>query len=301
MSPARPPETPFLFDRPLCCAVDREKVMPTNTSTPTTTSTPSTPKPDRTSRKRRHPALLAVGAIAAAGLLVGAGITVQGSAAEAERIATAEAASERLEQHQSDFDARAAARAEAVIAAAEPVISAAAGKADVTELAATVDALAEFPELSAGPIFDLVIDAEETIPVVKAQIAEADRIAAEKAAAEKAAAEAAALAAAAAKTPSGAQAIARDMMASKFGWGADQASCLINLWQKESGWRADALNASSGATGIPQALPGSKMASHGADWQTNPMTQIAWGLDYIKAVYGTPCGAWAKSQSVGWY
>jgi hypothetical protein len=73
------------------------------------------------------------------------------------------------------------------------------------------------------------------------------------------------------------------------------------LWNKESGWRVNAYNSGSGAYGIPQALPGSKMASAGADWQTNAATQIKWGLGYIKGRYGTPCGAWGHSQSVGWY
>ncbi|TFD05004.1 hypothetical protein E3T28_01410, partial [Cryobacterium sinapicolor] len=101
--------------------------------------------------------------------------------------------------------------------------------------------------------------------------------------------------------PSGAQAIARDIMASKYGWGADQLGCLVSLWDKESGWNVNAYNASSGATGIPQALPGSKMASAGADWATNPATQISWGLGYIAERYGNPCAAWNKSVSSGWY
>ena len=91
------------------------------------------------------------------------------------------------------------------------------------------------------------------------------------------------------------------MASSNYGWGDSQFSCLANLWQKESGWSYTAYNAGSGATGIPQALPGSKMASAGSDWQTNPSTQIAWGLQYIKSVYGTPCSAWSHSQSVNWY
>ncbi len=92
--------------------------------------------------------------------------------------------------------------------------------------------------------------------------------------------------------PTGAQAIARPMVAER-GWGEDQFSCLVSLWSRESGWRVNAANSSSGAYGIPQALPGSKMASAGADWETNPATQIAWGLGYIAARYGTPCGAWS--------
>jgi len=77
--------------------------------------------------------------------------------------------------------------------------------------------------------------------------------------------------------------------------------CLDKLWAKESGWNHKAENRSSGAFGIPQALPGSKMSSAGSDWKTSPATQIEWGLGYIKGRYGTPCGAWAHSQDVGWY
>ena len=97
-----------------------------------------------------------------------------------------------------------------------------------------------------------------------------------------------------------AQAIAAAMLGN-YGWGSEQMGCLVPLWQKESGWNVYAQNRSSGAYGIPQALPGSKMASAGADWQTNPATQIAWGLGYISGRYGSPCGAWSHSQSVGWY
>ena len=85
------------------------------------------------------------------------------------------------------------------------------------------------------------------------------------------------------------------------GFSIDQMSCLDNLWTKESGWNHRAQNPSSGAYGIPQALPGSKMASHGDDWQTNPATQIRWGLAYIKNRYSTPCGAWQFFQNNNWY
>ncbi len=102
-------------------------------------------------------------------------------------------------------------------------------------------------------------------------------------------------------TPAGAQATAREMAASRYGWGDDQFSCLVNLWERESNWNVNSYNASSGATGIPQALPGEKMATAGADWQTNPATQIAWGLGYIAAAYGTPCSAWGHSESYNWY
>ncbi|HWS49793.1 MAG TPA: lytic transglycosylase domain-containing protein [Microbacterium sp.] len=100
--------------------------------------------------------------------------------------------------------------------------------------------------------------------------------------------------------PGTAQAIAYEMVLGR-GWGDDQFACLVALWNKESGWRVNAYNASSGAYGIPQSLPGSKMASAGADWETNPATQISWGLGYIGGRYGTPCGAWDHSQRRGWY
>jgi resuscitation-promoting factor RpfB len=101
-------------------------------------------------------------------------------------------------------------------------------------------------------------------------------------------------------SPGSAQEIGRDLAAAR-GWGDDQFSCLVKLWNKESGWRVDADNPSSSAYGIPQALPGSKMASAGADWLTNPATQITWGLNYIEGRYGDPCGAWGASQAKGWY
>ena len=95
-----------------------------------------------------------------------------------------------------------------------------------------------------------------------------------------------------------ARAIAKSQLAAR-GW-SDQFGCLDRLWQKESGWRWNAASP-SGAYGIPQALPGSKMASAGADWRTNPATQIRWGLGYIDARHGDPCGAWSHFQSRGWY
>ena len=101
--------------------------------------------------------------------------------------------------------------------------------------------------------------------------------------------------------PSGSpQQIALGMLGS-YGWSSDQFSCLVPLWNQESGWNVEATNPTSGAYGIPQALPGSKMASAGPDWQTDATTQIRWGLGYIKGTYGSPCGAWAHEQAVGWY
>ncbi len=94
--------------------------------------------------------------------------------------------------------------------------------------------------------------------------------------------------------------IAQAMLAS-FGWAPSQFSCLDPLWEHESGWSVTAANPGSGAFGIPQALPGSRMASAGPDWQTSATTQIKWGLRYIKGTYGSPCAAWAHGQATGWY
>jgi hypothetical protein len=96
------------------------------------------------------------------------------------------------------------------------------------------------------------------------------------------------------------RAIARALLA-EFGFGQDQFGCLDALWSRESGWRVNADNPYSSAYGIPQALPGSKMATAGADWAWNPETQIRWGLGYIADRYGSPCGAWGHSQGHGWY
>jgi hypothetical protein len=155
----------------------------------------------------------------------------------------------------------------------------------------------------------------------RAMQAEHQQAAAEKAAAAKAAAKAAKANADAAKaakaraaanaavkaqaasvtTPSGSpQQIAQQML-SKYGWSSSQFSCLSPLWEHESRWSVSAQNSGSGAYGIPQALPGSQMATAGGDWQTNAATQIKWGLTYIQSRYGSPCGAWAHEQSAGWY
>lgn len=97
-----------------------------------------------------------------------------------------------------------------------------------------------------------------------------------------------------------AQSYARSRM-STYDWNSSQFQCLVYLWNKESGWSTTANNASSGAYGIPQSLPGTKMATAGADWRTNYKTQINWGLDYINRAYGSPCAAWAHSGQTNWY
>ncbi|MGD0558123.1 MAG: lytic transglycosylase domain-containing protein [Streptosporangiaceae bacterium] len=95
------------------------------------------------------------------------------------------------------------------------------------------------------------------------------------------------------------QEIAQEMLSS-YGW-SSQWSCLDDLWEQESNWSVTAENASSGAYGIAQALPGSKMASAGSDWETSAATQITWGLEYIQSTYGSPCAAWDHEESDGWY
>ena len=159
---------------------------------------------------------------------------------------------------------------------------------------------------------------QESLVLIAAQAA-ARRAAARKLAAEQAAAaarqqaaeqqqeaqqqqqaQAAADPAPAAQPSGSAQQIAEGMLAS-YGWSSSQFSCLDSLWNEESGWNVTATNPSSGAYGIPQALPGSKMASAGPDWQTDAATQISWGLSYIQGQYGSPCGAWAHEEADGWY
>ncbi len=131
--------------------------------------------------------------------------------------------------------------------------------------------------------------------------AEADRVAQEQAAAARASRSRSIAAAPApvAAVSGDARAIAQALLAAR-GQGS-QFSCLDQLWNRESGWSTSADNPSSDAYGIPQALPGSKMASAGADWATSAQTQITWGLSYIADRYGSPCAAWAHSQSNGWY
>jgi hypothetical protein len=99
--------------------------------------------------------------------------------------------------------------------------------------------------------------------------------------------------------PGTAESIAFNLLTS-YGFATSQWGCLDDLWERESGWVYNAENA-SGAYGIPQALPGSKMASAGPDWQTDPTTQINWGLGYIKDTYGTLCAAWDHEEADGWY
>ena len=104
-----------------------------------------------------------------------------------------------------------------------------------------------------------------------------------------------------ARTPKGAREVAKELMDEKYGWGKKQYACLDDLWIKESNWNYRASNKRTGAHGIPQALPATKMDSAGTDWRTNPVTQISWGLRYIEVRYETPCKAWAKFKRSNWY
>jgi hypothetical protein len=100
-------------------------------------------------------------------------------------------------------------------------------------------------------------------------------------------------------TPSSNVALGERLAAAR-GWTGVEFACLDDVFTRESGWQTDAANL-SGAYGIAQASPGWKMAVVGADWRTDPRTQILWGLDYIAAAYGTPCGAWASEVTRGYY
>ncbi|MCD2441881.1 lytic transglycosylase domain-containing protein [Agromyces sp. SYSU K20354] len=274
-------------------------------------------------------AVVGIAATAGTGLLVrtAADETAASIAATEELTASVDRAPDQLDSHGLMLTARATRDAETALDGAAQVIAAARGKSDSAELEASVAALRDFELLAPERIFELVDLADAQAATVRARVAEFDRIAAEKAAAEKAAAERAAAERAEAEraaaeqaeqsapdqsgggsgsppappaNPSEAQAIARDLMSAQYGWGPAQFGCLVALWNYESGWNVYASNP-SGAYGIPQALPGSKMASAGADWATSARTQIVWGLGYIAGRYSTPCGAWAHVEANGWY
>lgn len=179
-----------------------------------------------------------------------------------------------------------------------------AAKVDTTQLGIQIAQLNQPSTLPELTVEAFIGQLRATASDVSAKVATAqDKAAKAKAKAEAAAKAAKARAAqlAVTNTPSGARAAAQMIMSSKYGWGAGQFSCLNSLWMKESGWNYKAYNANGGATGIPQALPGSKMAAAGSDWASNATTQVKWGLSYIAATYGSPCAAWGHSQAMNWY
>jgi hypothetical protein len=104
-----------------------------------------------------------------------------------------------------------------------------------------------------------------------------------------------------AREPQGAKKVAKALSAERYQWNEAQYSCLNKLWTKESNWNYKARNKVSGAHGIPQALPATKMEIVGTDWRTNPVTQINWGLKYIYERYDNPCKAWSKFKRSRWY
>lgn len=291
--------------------------------------TPSITPARRTRRRahRPHPAAIAL----AVGLVTFAGLASTTAAVAATQPSSGDLLSsvvthgpEATLQDVSDDAQSALNHARAALSSSQPISAeiAASGldvgvtdtTVDVTALHDRIDELAQFEVTPALLVPGLTARTEaETRAVLAeadvlrdrfeaAQAEKAKKDAAAKAAARaKAEKKAAAEALAAANTPAGAQATARRIASSQYGWGADQFSCLSSLWNKESSWNYRAENPSSGAYGIPQALPGSKMATTGSDWQTNAATQIAWGLSYIDRAYGSPCAAWGHSQSVNWY
>ena len=104
-----------------------------------------------------------------------------------------------------------------------------------------------------------------------------------------------------ARTPFGAKKVAKSILIDEYGFNERQYNCLNELWTQESNWNYKSRNKVSGAHGIPQALPASKMNIISTDWRNNPVTQIRWGLRYISIRYETPCKAWAKHKRSNWY
>lgn len=266
---------------------------------------------------RRPLAILTAVVGTALGLTLTLGVTTTAAAAAAE-----------LPTRYNDRAAATIAEADEALAAAEAMstevadsgldLGKTAATVETTEVTGNLAALEKRAEMPEVVVAALAVDTEAEVAAVKTETAalgkaltaaekkkaaaeaaaEAKRAAEEKAAKEKAAAAAAAVASG--NTVAGAKATAQRLAASEYGWGSGEFSCLDSLWTKESGWNYQAYNP-SGATGIPQALPGSKMASAGSDWASNATTQIVWGLGYISSVYGSPCAAWSHSQSVNWY
>ena len=177
--------------------------------------------------------------------------------------------------------------------------AAAEAQAAAVQAAAVQAAAVQAAAVQAEAVQAAAVQAAAVQAQAAATQAQADRLAQEQAAAARASRSRSVAPVPAPAASGDPRAIAQAMLNAR-GQGS-QFSCLDQLWNRESGWSLTASNASSGAYGIPQSLPGSKMSSAGADWQTNPATQITWGLSYIADRYGSPCAAWAHSQSSGWY
>ncbi|MBM7504563.1 hypothetical protein ACFPER_17235 [Agromyces aurantiacus] len=275
---------------------------PQTTPARSTGSVPfQTPAATRRAMRRRRLGRrrLVLGAVLATGLVAGTGLTVQSAIAAQQRVAETAAlgqstglSADQLGAYAGIAAAKTHAEAEDTLTTAQDTLAAADGKVDAGDLASSVASLGEYEALPLDEVRTLTAETRAAIREAEAAVAAHDKAVAERAAAD---------ALARANTPEGAKQTAREMATSKYGWGEDQFQCLVQLWTKESGWNYQAVNASSGAFGIVQALPAEKLATAGADWRTNAATQISWGLDYIARGYGTPCGAWGHSQAVNWY
>ena len=249
--------------------------------------------------------------------------TQQTDAAAAQKAAAAQAAAEKAAQAAAAQKAQQEAAAAAAQKAAQEKAAQEAAAQAAAEKAAQAAAAQKAAEQAAAQKAQQKAAAQAAAQKAQQDAAEqaaaqAAAAAAQKAAQEKAAQEAAQRAAAQAAaqkaaaqaqaastanlsgelSPAQAQSLARAMEEDRYGWGSGQFSCLVSLWNRESGWRWNAENAYSGAYGIPQALPPSKM---GAGYQYDARVQISWGLSYIAQRYGTPCGAWGHELSHGWY
>ena len=158
----------------------------------------------------------------------------------------------------------------------------------------------EFPDALTGEVFLTSMTDPEIAPIEAALFSELSSSATVSASAMSLVSSASA-SVELARDPDGAREVAKSLMEEKYGWGNKQYACLDDLWIKESNWNYRASNKRTGAHGIPQALPATKMDSAGTDWRTNPVTQISWGLRYIDVRYDTPCKAWAKFKRSNWY
>ncbi|GAA3495690.1 transglycosylase SLT domain-containing protein [Streptomyces prasinosporus] len=169
-------------------------------------------------------------------------------------------------------------------------------QAETMAIAADVSAKKDAEEAARKAAAETAIAKKEAAEkAAKAEAEAKEREEAEAKAARSATRDASQIAVQSSYTVAEVQAIARQMVP------ADQFQCFSNIVDHESTWNYRAVNPSSGAYGLVQALPGSKMASAGADWQTNPATQIKWGLNYMNERYGSPCGAWSFWQANNWY
>ena len=239
----------------------------------------------------RRPLVTTTAAIAVIGASAAGFATTQGQVAPASFTVSSEAVAQSADLHRASLEDR------AYLAKAKNAGSQrAAALAEHTRLAAI--ARAEKVRKAAAAARAARIERARAAAAAKA--ARAAQQAAERREAAARAARSQARAALAARASADPRSVARTMLGD-FGWGEGQFGCLDSLWMKESGWSTSASNGSSGAYGIPQSLPGSKMSSAGPDWQSNPATQIKWGLGYIQERYGSPCAAWGHSQATNWY